>query len=51
MIVAATGEQGNIQQLSVTLFRHYILPFETVSILLLAAMLGAIVLAGKSESS
>ncbi len=51
VIVAATGERGNIQQLSVTLFRHYILPFETVSILLLAAMLGAIVLAGKSESS
>jgi NADH-quinone oxidoreductase subunit J len=51
LLVAATGEEGNIDQVAMTLFRHYILPFETVSILLLVAMLGAIVLARKSEAT
>jgi NADH-quinone oxidoreductase subunit J len=31
------------------LFRHYVLPFEAVSFLLLAALIGAIVLARKEE--
>jgi NADH-quinone oxidoreductase subunit J len=35
----------NLEWVSTTLFRHYLLPFETVSILLLVAMVGAIVLA------
>lgn len=42
---------GNMEQVSMTLFRHYILPFETVSILLLVAMIGAIVLARKGEGA
>jgi NADH-quinone oxidoreductase subunit J len=51
LLVTATGEEGNIDQVAMTLFRHYILPFETVSILLLVAMFGAIVLARKSEAT
>jgi NADH-quinone oxidoreductase subunit J len=41
----AAFEGGNIGMVSLTLFRYYLLPFETVSILLLVAMVGAIVLA------
>jgi len=44
-------EGGNMEQLSMTLFRYYILPFETVSILLLVAMIGAISLARKGEGA
>lgn len=42
---AAAAERGNVEWVSMTLFRYYVLPFETVSILLLVAMIGAIVLA------
>jgi NADH-quinone oxidoreductase subunit J len=42
-------EGGNMEQVSLTLFRYYILPFETVSVLLLVAMIGAIALARKGE--
>jgi NADH-quinone oxidoreductase subunit J len=44
-------EGGNMEQVSMTLFRYYILPFETVSILLLVAMIGAIALARKGEGT
>ncbi len=36
---------GNIETVAVALFRSYLLPFEIVSILLLVALVGAIVLA------
>ncbi|MBD3866837.1 MAG: NADH-quinone oxidoreductase subunit J [Acidobacteria bacterium] len=46
---SALLEGGNMEQVSMTLFRYYILPFETVSILLLVSMIGAIALARKGE--
>ena len=43
---AALGaDGGNLETVAMSLFRHYLLPFETVSVLLLVAMVGAIVLA------
>ena len=42
---AARG--GEIRQLSTTLFADYLLPFEVASVILLAALVGAIVLARK----
>lgn len=36
---------GNLEAVSLALFRSYLLPFEAVSVLLLVAMVGAIVLA------
>ncbi len=47
----AVLESGNMEQVSMTLFRYYILPFETVSILLLVAMIGAIAFARKGEGA
>ena len=41
------AEAGHVQEVAVTLFSKYLLPFETTSILLLAAILGASVLARK----
>ena len=41
---ASTGVVGE------SLFRHYVLPFEAVSFLLLAALIGAIVLARKDDA-
>src|SRR5262245_16744469 len=38
---------GDIRQLGTTLFADYLLPFETASVILLAALVGAIVLARK----
>jgi NADH-quinone oxidoreductase subunit J len=38
---------GEIRQLSTTLFAEYLLPFEAASVILLAALVGAIVLARK----
>ena len=46
---AAVGFGGNIETVALALFRHYLLPFETVSVLLLVAMVGAIILA-RSEA-
>jgi NADH-quinone oxidoreductase subunit J len=37
-------------QIGVALFRDYVLPFEVVSVLLLAALVGAVVIARKDES-
>jgi NADH-quinone oxidoreductase subunit J len=40
----ATNTVGALQELGMTLFNQYLLPFEVTSILLLVAMIGAIVL-------
>lgn len=40
----ATNTAGELQNLGLTLFNQYLLPFEVTSILLLVAMIGAIVL-------
>lgn len=45
----AINATENLQQLGVALFSDYLLPFEIVSILLLAAMVGAIVLTKKEK--
>lgn len=45
---AMRGGDG-IRQLSTTLFADYLLPFEVASIILLAALVGAIVLARKEQ--
>ena len=37
------------QQVGESVFRHYVLPFEAISFLLLAALIGAVVLARKDE--
>jgi NADH-quinone oxidoreductase subunit J len=37
------------QQVGESVFRHYVLPFEVVSFLLLAALIGAVVLARKDD--
>ena len=42
---ALVAQGGNLETVALTLFRYYLLPFEVVSILLLVAMVGAIVLA------
>jgi NADH-quinone oxidoreductase subunit J len=39
------GGLGNIEAIGMGLYRYYLLPFEAVSLLLLVAMIGAIVLA------
>ena len=43
------GEGALIAQLSALLFNRYVFPFELVSLVLVAAMIGAIVLARKEE--
>ncbi|MFN8386823.1 MAG: NADH-quinone oxidoreductase subunit J [Anaerolineales bacterium] len=45
----AVNTTENLQQLGIALFRDYLLPFEVVSILLLVAMVGAIVLTKKEK--
>ena len=44
---AAVPTGGEIRLLSTTLFSDYLLPFETASVILLAALVGAIMLARK----
>jgi len=43
-IAAAPATEGNLQLVGTLLFTDYLLPFEVVSLLLLVAMIGAIVL-------
>jgi len=43
----AMAEAGNTEMLADLLFQRYLLPFEAVSILLLAAIVGAIVMASR----
>jgi NADH-quinone oxidoreductase subunit J len=40
---------GQVKSVGLVLFRDWLLPFEIVSILLLVALVGAVVLAGKKE--
>ena len=40
---------GQVKDVGLVLFRDWLLPFEIVSILLLVALVGAVVLAGKKE--
>jgi NADH-quinone oxidoreductase subunit J len=47
----STAHGVNLKVLSDLLFRQYMFPFELVSFVLLAAMIGAIVLARREESS
>ena len=42
---ALAVEGGNLETVAMSLFRHYLLPFEVVSIMLLVALVGAVVLA------
>src|SRR6185369_6248750 len=46
---AATNTATNLQQLGMSLFQQYLLPFEVTSILLLVAMVGVIVLVQKDK--
>jgi len=41
---ASINTMNNLQEMAITLFNQYLLPFEVTSILLLVAMIGAIVL-------
>ena len=45
----AVRTAGEIRQLSTTLFADYLLPFEAASVILLAALVGAIVLARREQ--
>jgi NADH-quinone oxidoreductase subunit J len=45
----AISSEDSVRQLSTALFADYLLPFETASVILLAALVGAIVLARKDE--
>jgi NADH-quinone oxidoreductase subunit J len=45
----AGGVPGNTRAVAELLFTKYLLPFEVTSILLLAAIVGALVLAGKRD--
>jgi NADH-quinone oxidoreductase subunit J len=42
---ALTADGGNLETVSMSLFRYYLLPFEVISILLLVALVGAVMLA------
>jgi NADH-quinone oxidoreductase subunit J len=46
----AMRTSGEVRQLGTTLFADYVLPFETASVILLAALVGAIVLARKGPA-
>ena len=49
--VAEGGMQTSTEMIGQALFSRYVLPFEAVSFLLLAALIGAIVLSRKDEGS
>jgi NADH-quinone oxidoreductase subunit J len=49
--VASDPAPGGSTEIGEALFRDYVLPFEAVSFVLLAALIGAIVLARKDEGS
>ena len=42
---------GGVKEVGLVLFREWLLPFEIVSILLLVALVGAVVLAGKRRAA
>lgn len=43
------GGFGGVKEVGLLLFKNWLLPFEIVSILLLVALVGAVILAGKRE--
>jgi len=43
------GKPSNVEALGSAIFTHYVLPFEVVSVVLLAALVGAVVLARKED--
>lgn len=45
--VANYSETNNVKEVGVLMFTQYVIPFETVSVLLLVALVGAIILARK----
>jgi NADH-quinone oxidoreductase subunit J len=47
---AAQAVRGRTAQVGTALFRDFVLPFEVVSVLLLAALVGAVVIARKDEA-
>jgi NADH-quinone oxidoreductase subunit J len=44
-VAALSGNGGNLETVAMAMFRYYLFPFEAVSVLLLVALVGAIVLA------
>ena len=44
-VAELSADGGNLETVAMSLFRYYLLPFEVVSILLLVALVGAVVLA------
>lgn len=48
---ASVNTMENLRQLGISLFSDYLLPFEVVSILLLVAMVGAIILTKKEKGA
>jgi NADH-quinone oxidoreductase subunit J len=49
--VAAPGFRGSTEAVGQSIFHSYVLPFEAVSFLLLAALIGAVVLARKDDET
>lgn len=49
--VAVPGFRGSTEAVGQAIFRSYVLPFEAVSFLLLAALIGAVVLARKDDET
>ena len=47
----ASPFQSDARQIGVALFQAYVLPFEAVSILLLAAIVGALIMSGRSTAA
>jgi NADH-quinone oxidoreductase subunit J len=43
--LALVADGGNLETVAMSLFRDYLLPFEVISILLLVALVGAVILA------
>lgn len=44
-----TLHENNTEQIGISLYTHYVIPFELTSVLLLVALIGAIILAKKDE--
>lgn len=47
--MARASEAGSVENVAMALFTDYLIPFEVASMLLLVAMVGAIILAGKEQ--
>jgi NADH-quinone oxidoreductase subunit J len=51
VMVEAPGTFGSIEEIAMVLFTRYLYPFELTSILILAAIVGAVVMAKRERSS